>query len=126
MACTFCGPPPRTLPQAIGGRAAPPGVAGWGRSVPWKSSFSAVCRLAWKRVLRRDARGLFHDGKAHAGLVTVLFRDHAPGVLGFFSGLERTLNLGRAAHERVQVQRADLAANHPEIAAFGHVSLLLA
>ena len=37
------------------------------------------------------ARGLFHDGKAHAGPVAVLFRTCPPGVLGFLAGLERTL-----------------------------------
>src|ERR1700676_83005 len=73
--------------------------------------------------LGRDAGGLFHDGKTNAGLVTVLFRDHAPGVLGFLAGLERTLNLGRAFHELVEVHRTELAANHPEIAT--HDSLLL-
>src|SRR5712672_319566 len=73
----------------------------------------------------RDAGRLFHDRKAYAGLVAVLFRDDAPGVLGFLAGLERTLNLGRAFHELVEVHRSELAANHPEIAAFGHGSLLL-
>src|SRR5665647_1863867 len=73
----------------------------------------------------RDAGGLFHDGKAHPGLVAVLFRDHAPGILGFLAGLERTLHLGRTFHELVEVHRTELAANHPEIAAFGHHRLLL-
>src|ERR1700729_3513504 len=72
----------------------------------------------------RPAR-LFHDREAYAGLVTVLFRDRAPGVFGFLAGAERTLNLGRAFHELVEVHRTELAANHPEIAAFGHDRLLL-
>src|SRR5664279_172061 len=73
----------------------------------------------------RDPGGLFHDREAHTGLVTVLFRDRAPGILGFLAGLERTLHLGRPFHELVEVHRSELAANHPEIAAFGHDSLLL-
>src|SRR4051794_27805024 len=73
----------------------------------------------------RDPRRLFDDRKAYAGLVTVLFRDHAPGVLGFLAGLERTLHLGRAFHELVEVHRTELASNHPEIAACGHDHLLL-
>src|SRR5947209_628940 len=73
----------------------------------------------------RNAGGLFDNGKAHPGLVAVLFRDGAPGILGFLAGLERTLHLGRAFHELVEVHRTELAANHPEIAAFGHDSLLL-
>src|SRR5437016_13971586 len=72
----------------------------------------------------RNAGGLFDDGKSHAGLVAVLFRDDAPGILGLLAGLERTLHLGRAFHELVEVHRTELAANHPEIAAFGHLSLL--
>src|ERR1700730_7507808 len=64
----------------------------------------------------RDAGGLFDDRKAYAGLVTVLFRHGAPGVLGFLAGRERTLHLGRAFHELVEVHRTELAANHPEIA----------
>src|SRR6185503_3665685 len=64
----------------------------------------------------RDAGGLFDDRKAHAGLVTVLFRDRAPGILGLLAGLERSLYLGRAFHELVEVHRSELAANHPEIA----------
>src|SRR5580693_8568589 len=73
----------------------------------------------------RYARGLFDDRKAHAGLVTVLFRDRTPGILGLFSGLERALHLGRAFHQLVEVHRAELAADHPEIAALCHDSLLL-
>src|SRR5258708_11608204 len=73
----------------------------------------------------RNARGLFHDGKTHAGFVAVFFRDHAPGLLGFFAGLERALHLGGAFHELVEVHRTELAANHPEIAACGHDRLLL-
>src|SRR3954471_9239595 len=64
----------------------------------------------------RDAGGFFDDRKAHAGLVAVLFRDRAPGILGFLAGLERSLHLGRAFHELVEVHRSELAANHPEIA----------
>ncbi len=41
---------------------------------------------------------------------------HAPGVLRFLPRLERTLHLGRAFHELVEVHRTELAANHPEIA----------
>src|SRR5882724_6979188 len=74
--------------------------------------------LCWRQqALGRDARGLFYDGKAHAGLVAVLFRHHAPGILGFLAGLERTLYLGRTFPELVEVHRTELAANHPEIAA---------
>src|SRR6202171_5269194 len=82
--------------------------------------------LAGRRPMSgRDAGRLFHDGKAHAGLVAVLFGYHAPGILGLLAGLERTLHLGRAFHELVEVHRTELAANHPEIAAFGHRRLLL-
>src|SRR6478735_2230777 len=63
---------------------------------------------------------LFHDREAHAGLVTVLFRDRPPGFLGLGAALERTLNLGRAFHQLVEVHRTELAANHPEIAADRH------
>src|ERR1700687_4616501 len=73
-----------------------------------------------KQILSRHARGLLHDGKTHPGLVPVLFRDRAPGVLGFLAGLERALDLGRAFDELVEVHRTELAADHPEIAAGGH------
>src|SRR6267154_1953624 len=72
----------------------------------------------------RDARGLFHDRKADAGLVTVLFGNRTPGILGFLAGRERTLHLGRAFHELVEVHRSELAADHPEIA-LRHGRLLL-
>src|SRR5690348_17119246 len=71
-------------------------------------------------VLSGGAIGLLDDREANASLVTVLFRDGAPGVLGFLAGLERTLHLGRAFHELVEVHRAELAANHPEITACAH------
>src|SRR5437879_1810474 len=70
------------------------------------------------------ARGLFDDRKAHAGLVAILFRDLAPAFFGLFTGLERAFDLGRAFHELVEVHRAELAANHPEIAALCHHGLL--
>src|SRR5712664_506015 len=100
-------------------RERPHRMTGWSRCCPW--TFSCV---SGSRPLGRDASGLFDDGKAHAGLVTVLFRHHAPGILGFLAGLERTLHLGRTFHELVEVHRTELAANHPEIAAFSHDSLL--
>src|ERR1700722_3658591 len=74
--------------------------------------------------LGRDAAGLFHDREAHASLVAVLFRDHAPGIFGLLAGRERALDLGRAVHERVEVHRTELAANHPVITAVYHDSLL--
>src|SRR6266702_3807098 len=70
------------------------------------------------------ARGLFDDRETHAGLVAVFFRDLAPALFGFLAGLERAFDLGRAFHELVEVHRAELAANHPEIAALCHHSLL--
>src|SRR5246127_503422 len=73
----------------------------------------------------RRAVGLFDDREAHAGLVAVLFRDFAPAILGFLARLERAFDLGRAFHELVEVHRAELTANDPEIAAFGHGNLLL-
>src|SRR3954470_4661287 len=78
-------------------------------------SLDVSCLMAAGRS-GRDARGLFHDRKADAGLVTVLFRNRAPGILGFLAGRKRTLHLGRAFHELVEVHRSELAANHPEIA----------
>src|SRR5882724_9317764 len=104
-------------------RERPHRMTGWSRCCPWTldSPFSCV---SGSRPLGRDASGLFDDGKAHAGLMTVLFRHHAPGILGFLAGLERTLHLGRTFHELVEVHRTELAANHPEIAAYGHDSLL--
>ena len=44
---------------------------------------------------------------------------------GFLARLERALHLGRAFHELVEVHRAELAANHPEIAAVVMVVSLL-
>src|ERR1700730_12773184 len=85
---------------------------------PWTSS----CRLASRSG--RNARGLFHDRKAHAGFVPVLLRDRAPGLFGLLAGLERALNLGRAFHQLVEAHRTELAANHPEIPALSHESLL--
>src|ERR1700692_1074567 len=73
----------------------------------------------------RDAAGLLHDRKAHAGLVAILFRDRAPGILGLLAGRERALDLGRALHEGVEVHRTELAANHPVITAVVHDGLLL-
>src|SRR3979490_2714441 len=88
-------------------------------------SLDVFLMLSGRRpVSGRDAGRLFHDGKAHAGFVAVLFGSHAPGILGLLAGLERTLHLGRAFHELVEVHRTELAANHPEIAAFGHHRLL--
>src|SRR5215470_15364979 len=69
---------------------------------------------------------LFHDREAHRTAMTIFLRDLAPAVFGLLAGLERAFDLGGAFHELVEVHRAELAANHPEIAAFGHVSLLLA
>src|SRR5882757_7413256 len=90
-------------------------------SLDVRSPFSCI---SGSRPLGRDARGLFHDGKAHAGLVAVLFRHHAPGILGFLAGLERTLYLGRTFHELVEVHRTELATDNPKIAAW-HDRLLL-
>src|ERR1700733_4723162 len=90
---------------------------GWSRQRPWDVFF-------WNQS-GGDAGGFFHDGEAHAGLVASLFGDRAPGVLGLLAGLERTLHLGRAFHELVEVHRTELAANHPEIAACRHDRLLL-
>src|SRR5579883_2250303 len=114
------GPPASWLPWALISSAF------FGRFASW-----ALCR--WNLVAtrlhlpgneafsgRRGAVGLFNDREAHAGLVTVLFRHLAPAVLGFLAALERTLDLGRAFHELVEVHRAELTADHPEIAACGH------
>src|SRR3974390_3124271 len=73
----------------------------------------------------RGAIGLFNDREAHAGLVAVLLRHLAPALLSLLAGLEGSFDLGRAFHELVEVHRAELTANHPEIAAFGHGILLL-
>src|ERR1700733_11572108 len=85
--------------------------------------------ISWKvfvlEASGRNTAGLFHDREAHAGLVPVLFRNRAPGILGLLAGRERTLHLGRTMHEGVEIHRTELAANHPVIAAFGHGSLLL-
>src|SRR5882724_12620821 len=105
-------------------RERPHRMTGWSRCCPWTFDPPFSC-VGGSRPLGRDASGLFDDGKAHAGLVAVLFRHHAPGILGFLAGLERTLHLGRTFHELVEVHRTELAANHPEIAAYGHDSLLL-
>src|SRR5215472_10639109 len=88
--------------------------------------FRIVCPLTrqWVRSSRR-AVGLLHDREADAGLVAALFRYFAPAVFGFLAGLERAFDLSRAFHELVEVHRAELAANHPEIAACGHDRLLL-
>src|SRR3954453_21164515 len=75
---------------------------------------------------RHHALRLFDDGEAHAGPVAMLFRDLAPAVLGLLAGLERTLHLRGALHQAVEVHRAELAADHPEIAAVAHDCLLLA
>src|SRR6476646_7999092 len=73
----------------------------------------------------RHARGLFDDREAHASLVAIFFRNLAPALFGLFTGLERAFDLGRTFHELVEVHRAELAANHPEIApALCHDSLL--
>src|SRR6185295_666797 len=79
----------------------------------------------WKRS-RHGAMRLFHDREAHAGAVPVLFGNLTPAVLGLLAGLERTLHLRGAFHQPVEVHRAELAADHPEIAAVGHDCLLLA
>src|ERR1700682_3790091 len=93
------GPPPqagegqeRGPHREIEARAAPPGITGWGHLRPWPFllTLSAAGRSG------RDAGGLFDDGKAHAGLVAVLFREHAPGDLSLLPGLERALHLGGA------------------------------
>src|SRR3954447_4546653 len=71
------------------------------------------------------AGGLLDDREAHACLVPVFFRHLAPAFFGFLASLERAFDLGGAFHELVEVHRTELAANHPEIAAFGHDTLLL-
>src|SRR5579859_476819 len=95
-------------------RRSHPACAGW--DPPSLDVFLAF--VSWPSG--RDPRRLFHDRETDAGLVAVLFRNRAPGVFGFLAGLERTLHLGRAFDELVEVHRAELAADHPEIAAFGH------
>src|SRR5882724_437218 len=93
-------------------------VSSWG---PWTLLLGE--RMA--DLSGRHALGLFHDRKAHAGLMTVLFRDRAPGILRLLPGLERALHLGRTFHQPVEVHRTELAADHPEIAAVLHDGLLL-
>src|SRR6202011_2054153 len=73
----------------------------------------------------RHALRLFHDREAHPGLVAGLLRDFAPAIFRFLPALERASDLSRAFHELVEVHRTTLAANHPEITACGHHSLLL-
>src|SRR5579871_2459928 len=63
---------------------------------------------------------LFHDREAHARLVAILLGNFTPAVLGLFAALERTFDLRRAFHELVEIHRAELTADHPEIAAFAH------
>src|SRR5690349_5799457 len=77
----------------------------------------------WRPYLARCAVGLLHDREAYAGLVPVLFGDLAPAVFRFLAGLERAFDLRGAFDELVEVHRAELAANHPEIAAFAHLSV---
>src|ERR1700680_4747181 len=72
----------------------------------------------------RHARRLLHDREADAGLVAMLLRDLAPALFRFLTALERAFDLGRAFHELVEVHRTELAADHPEIAALCHHSLL--
>src|SRR5882757_273658 len=91
--------------------------SGWGRL-----SLDVHRRPVWRSG--RDARGLFHDREADACLVAVLFRNLSPAIFGLLAGFERAPDLGGAFHELVEVHRAELAANHPEIAAFGHRRLL--
>src|ERR1051325_11304292 len=81
--------------------------------------------MPWTRS-GQGAMRLFHDREAHAGAMAVLLGDLAPAILGFLAGLERTLHLRGALHQLVEVHRAELAADHPEIAAAGHKCLLLA
>src|ERR1700737_3545426 len=85
---------------------------------PWTSSCLPASRSG------RNARGLFHDGEAHASFVPVLLRDRAPGLFGLLAGLERALNLGRALHQLVEVHRTEPTPNPPEISALFHESLL--
>src|SRR4051794_14440413 len=84
------------------------------------------CFASLAMTSRHHALRLFDDGEAHAGPVAMLFRDLAPAVLGLLAGLERTLHLRRALHQLVEIHRAELAADHPEIAAVSHDCLLLA
>src|SRR6202012_4105837 len=65
-------------------------------------------------------RGFFDDREAHARSVAMLFRHFAPAGLSLAACLERAFDLRRAFHELVEVHRTELAADHPEIAAFGH------
>src|SRR5271167_1135322 len=103
----------RLTAPAAQNASGPHRMTGGGRNAPWTS---------WG--LRHHTGGLFHDGKADPGLVAVLFRDFAPAVFGLLAGLERTFDLGGAFHELVEVHRTELAADHPEIAAMLHESLL--
>src|SRR5215475_715875 len=68
---------------------------------------------------------LFHDREAHRTAMAVFLRNLTPAVFRFLARLEGTFDLGGTFHELVEVHRAELAANHPEIAAFGHGYLLL-
>src|SRR6185437_7050809 len=95
----------------------PTRMTGWSRRLfPWAAS---------SNLSGRHPARLFDDREAHSGLVTVLFRDRAPSFLGLGAALERALNLGRAFHQLVEVHRAELAADHPEIASDRHGHLLL-
>src|SRR6478672_1318236 len=109
-------------------------------AAPLKSQHRVRVSLIWESLMSHSfgplvlgvgsrsghhPRGLFHDGEAYAGLVAVLFRDLPPTIFGFLARLERTFDLGRAFDELVEVHRAELAADHPEIAACSHGSLLL-
>src|SRR5438477_10492986 len=113
-------PTPQPSPRERRGeetKAAPPGSPG---------EAAAVLGVSW--LLDRSGRhaiGLFDDRKAHAAAMAVLFRDLAPAIFRFLAGLERASDLGRTFHELVEVHRTELTANHPEITALFHDSLLI-
>src|ERR1700761_3172804 len=70
--------------------------------------------------------GLLDDREANAGLVAALFGYFAPAVFGFLAALERAFDLSGTFHQLVEIHRAELTANHPEIAVGHHRLLLLA
>src|SRR5436305_1081195 len=69
---------------------------------------------------------LFHDRKTNAAAMTVLFGEPLPALLGFLARGERSLHLGRAFHQLMEVHRTELAADDPEERAGLHGSLRLA
>src|ERR1700677_1768064 len=103
------------IPPRLKSRTAPPG-------------YPDEAAGPWTLLLTSSGRGairFFDNREAHAAAVAVFFRDRAPGIFGFLAGGERTLHLGGAFHQLVEIHRTELAANHPEITSALHDSLLL-